>query len=442
VATTQANKSAGRGRSLFLYVIVVIVVLAVGVGILGALVSTKPQPSRDHEPDPPTVVRAMTLRPVTVAREHQGYGVVRAVRAVDVAAEIDGVVRAKPERIDEGVRVDKSELLVAIDPGDYRDRADSLARNVESVEAQLDLLDVQEESAREQAQLASEALDAIDREIQRLRDARDRGAATDNEIDQQVRARIAVARDRVGASETLAAIAPRRAQLEAQAASLRADSEQARRDLSRTDIVSPISGMVQEVDVEIGERVRAGDRVARVLDPSRLEVPLRLPLSATRDIRVGSPAVLRVDGPAGGQWEGSVVRIAPEADPDRRTITVYVEVVQDAPVGRAPDLPPGQFVLGLVRASETPAIIVPRGAVSEDRVMVITPDGAIESRAVEVAFYSEGDHPELVDSESQWAVIAEGLERGERIAVSNLSKLHPGALVEGVDAGALAGSEE
>ena len=98
-------------------------------------------------------------------------------------------------------------------------------------------------------------------------------------------------------------------------------------------------------------------------------------------------------------------------------------------------------ILGLVRAAEDTAIIIPRGAVSEDRVMVIAADGSIESRAVEIAYYIEGEHPGLVDAETQWAVLAGGLRAGERIAVSNLTKLRQGMRVEGVDASASAGSE-
>lgn len=434
--SAEPIRNPARGtRTRLIQAFLAVVVIAFGLAVLAVLLGTKPEPPRDPDPVPPVVVRTMTAVERPVSREHRGYGVVRAVRAVNIAAEIDGVVREKPARIEEGARVDRGELIVAIDPGDYRDRADALERNIEGVEAQLDLLRIQDNAAREQAALADEALAAIDREIERLRAAQERGAATANEIDQQIRARIAVARDRVGAVESASAIAPRRAQLEAQAASLRADAERARRDLERASIVSPIVGTIQEVDVEIGERVRIGDRVARVLDPTRLEVPLRLPLSAASDVRVGSPASLRADGPGGGEWGGNVVRVAPEADPDRRTITVYVEVEQDAPVGRAPDLPPGRFVLASVSAREASAVLLPRGAVSDDRVMVITNTGEIESRAVSVAYYTEGDFPELVVGESQWAVLASGLRAGETIAVSNLSKLHPGMRVEGVDAG-------
>lgn len=437
---TQPNsKSEGRTGARIMRGLIAIAAIAVGFAVLALLVGTKPEPPRDPEPAPPIVVRSMTVARVPVQRRYQGYGVARAVRAVDVAAEVDGRIITKPLRVEEGVRVDRGELLVEIDPGDYRDRADALQRSVEGVEAQIELLDVEEAAAREQAALTVQALEAIDREIARLRAAAERGAATENEIDQQVRARILVAREQIAAAEKLSGIVPRRAQLEAQAASLRADADRAARDLARTSVVSPIAGLVQEIDVEAGERVRAGDRVARVLDPSLLETPLRLPLSAASHVRVGSPAVLRADSPGGGEWAGSVARVAPEADAERRTITVYVETQQDAPVGRAPDLPPGRFVLGLVSAGETQAVVVPRGAVDNDRVYVINPDGVIESRAVEITYYTEFDAPRLVRGETQWAVLADGLSPGERVAISNLSKLRPGMTVQGVDSGS--GSE-
>jgi len=404
-----------------------LVALVAGAGILAALIATRPEPARQDQDAAPLAVRAMTAVPTPVTRPLRGYGVARAVRAANVAAEVGGVVVEKPARVDEGARVDQGELLVRIDPSDYEARVRSITRNIEALRAQIDQLEIEADAAREQADLAAQAADAIDREIARLREAADRGAATANEIDRQIRDRIAVVRERVSAEERLATIAPRRAQLEAQIASLDADLAAASRNLERADVLSPLTGLIQAVDVEIGERVAPGERIARIVDASRIEAPLRLPLSAADAIEVGDRALLSADGPAGGSWPARCVRIAPEADPEARTITVYVEVEQDVPEGRAPSLPPGRFVLGAVFVDEPdPRLIVPRGAVADDRVMVVTSEGAIESRPVEIAFYIEADHPSLVAGESQWAVIERGLEPGETVAVSNVAKLRPG----------------
>jgi RND family efflux transporter MFP subunit len=415
------------------------VALAIGAGVLGALVATKPEPAREHHDAEPVTVRAMTATPTPVTRQLRGYGVARAVRAANVSAEVEGVVVDKPEQIEEGARVDRGQLLARIDPSDYEARVRSIERSIEAIRAQVDQLAVEAGAAREQADLAAEAADVIDREIARLRQAADRGAATEQEIDRQLRDRIAVVRDRVAAEERLAAIEPRRAALKAQIAALEADLAAAERNLERTDVLSPITGFVQTVNVEEGERVSAGELIARVVDASRIEAPLRLPLSAADSVKVGDAAVLIADSPDGGSWPARVVRLAPEADPDARTITVYVEVEQDVPEGRAPSLPPGRFVLGTVFVDEPePRLIVPRGAVADDRVMVVRSSGEIESRSVEVAFYIESDHPELVEGESQWAVLERGLDPGETIAVSNIAKLRPGMPVSAAAASQIA----
>lgn len=404
--------------------------LAAGAAVLTALIATKPQPAREEHAAAPVTVRAMTARAVPVAREFRGYAVARAVDVANVSAEIEGVVVDKPDEIKEGARVDRGQPLVTIDPSDYEARAEALERTIQGLRAQLAQLDIEAEAAREQAELAAEAAEAIDREIARLRDAAERGAATENEIDRQIRNRIAVVRERVTARERLASIPPRRAQLEAQIAATQADLAQAERNLERTAVLAPIAGILQSVDVEVGERVAAGRLIARVVDASRIEAPLRLPLGAAATVRVGDPATLTADGPENGVWEGRVVRLAPEADPATRTITVFVEATQDVPDGRAPSLMPGRFVLGTVSVGEDrPRVIVPRGAVAEDRVMVVTGADRVQSRRVDVAYYIESSRPELVEGETQWAVLESGLEPGETVAISGLAKLRPGMSV-------------
>jgi len=417
-----------------------ILAVLVGVGGLAVIVGAKPEPPRDESPGESVVVRAMTASEAPVRREYRGYGVARAVGAVDVAAQIDGVIVEKPERLEEGVLVDRGELLVRIDPSDYRDRADALERSAESLSAQLDQLVVEEASARDELELAEEATALIDAEIERLRAAASRGAATANEIDQLRRSRVGVRREEVRARERLDAIPARRARLEADLASTRAQLEEARRDLARTAVESPIVGTIQSMDVEEGERVRTGDVIARVVDPRRLEIPLRLPVSASADVRAGDSARLEPAGPGAARWDATVVRLAPEADPSTRTITCFVEMTQGMEAGAAPGLPPGRFVVGTVSvASATPRVIVPRGSVVDDRVMVIGADGRVESRPVGVSFYIESEHPDLVPGETQWAVLEGGLEPGERVAVSNLTKLREGMTVEAAPAVAGAG---
>ena len=336
-----SNSERARRRARLIRGGAAVLAVAVGVGGLAVVVGAKPEPPRDESPSESVVVRVMTASETPVRREYRGYGVARAVGAVDVAAQIEGVIVEKPARLEEGVLVDRGELLVRIDPADYRDRADSLARSAESLAAQLDQLAVEQASARDELELAEEATALIDAEIGRLREAASRGAATANELDQLRRLRVGVRREEIRARERLDAIPARRARLEAELASRRAQLEEARRDLARTAVESPIVGTIQSMDVEEGERVRTGDVIARVVDPRRLEIPLRLPVSASADVRAGDSARLEPDGPGAARWDATVVRLAPEADPSTRTITCFVEMTQGMEAGRRRGCRPG-----------------------------------------------------------------------------------------------------
>ncbi|KAA0215025.1 MAG: HlyD family efflux transporter periplasmic adaptor subunit [Cyanobacteria bacterium CYA] len=156
----------------------------------------------------------------------------------------------------------------------------------------------------------------------------------------------------------------------------------------------PISGVIQSVALDDGEWAQAGQVVARIVNLDRVEIPLRVPVSAGRHLRVGDPVQIRARQEDREGWSGAIARIAPEADEQTRSLTVFVEVVQEA--GGARLLRPGQFVSGLVSSSTaSKQVVVPRRAIVDDRILLA----------------SETENPEA----AIWPVarrIAEALARG------------------------------
>src|SRR5690606_18279055 len=198
-----------------------------------------------------------------------------------------------------------------------------------------------------------------------------------------------------------ALMGPRRAKLTAKKRSAEEPLASARRALARTRVRAPIAGFIQRLNVDYGERVQPGEPVARIVDVSRMEVPVRVALSASAFVRVGDRAIVRSDGPPGGSWSGRVTRTGPAGGEARGSLTVFVEVVQESPRDQPPGLVPGAFVRATVytgRGGE--AVVVPRSAVNDQRVMLVNDTGKAESRAVRVAYYSEGRYPEIHPVES------------------------------------------
>jgi len=413
-----------------------LVILAIGGGIYFALAVTRPEPPRVEQADAPTPVQAMTVQLVPARRWWEGYGAARAVRASDLDAEVAGVVVERPESIDPGAWVEAGALIVAIDDEEFRQRLEQSRRQVDALEAELLGLRVETESHQDTLALAEQAVEFTRNELERLREAEVRGAATGVEIQRLQRDLTRFQRDAEEIRQRLNLIPSRRAQLNARIQSEQAAARLAALNLERSRITAPFAGSLQSVTAQEGERLNIGDQVARLVDLRRMEIPLRAPLSAVSEVRVGNPVAVQAEGPVAREWTAHIARIAPEADPQTRTATIFVELEQPgAASGGAGALLPGQFVTARIfAADQRERVVVPRTAVSADRVLVVDEEGRVRPRSVRVSFHIENDFPSLLLDETQWAVVETGLAPGDRVIITNIQDLEPGELVRPVDA--------
>lgn len=107
-----------------------------------------------------------------------------------------------------------------------------------------------------------------------------------------------------------------------------------RKDRLRTLTVrAGISGVVQQVPVEEGERVTPGTNLARVANPDRLRADVRIAETQAKDIQNGQKATIDTRN---GIIQGHVVRIDPAVQ--QGTVTVEVKLDSELPKGARPDL--------------------------------------------------------------------------------------------------------
>jgi multidrug resistance efflux pump len=424
------------------------IVLAVALFLY--LSGSREAPSRTTEERALPVVRAVRVVPQPVTMRWTGYGTARALDASDVAAEVAGRVVEVPDGLEAGVAVTAGDLLARLDPRDYESRASAARRQADAVDAQLSALEVEEARLSEQDGFLGEELEVALRELERARLALAANASNESNVDARLQAVKALGRTRAGVLSQLEVIPSRRAQLRASLEAARADQRLAEDNLGRTAIRAPFDGVVQEIGVEIGEWARAGDRVARVVDLSVIEIPLRVPQSAVGRIGLGDAVDLSTDNGDGLRWAGSVGRIAPESDASNRSATVFVEVRQRPDADAAALLRPGQFLMGAIEsAGVRDAMVLPRRAVDAGRVLVAVPLSdsgpevpgsartpmVVRSGEVAVSHFMQGAFPAVAPLETQWAVVrdtggARGVAAGTVVLTSNLETLRPGDLVD------------
>jgi HlyD family secretion protein len=115
--------------------------------------------------------------------------------------------------------------------------------------------------------------------------------------------------------------------------SARAEYDLKEKQVEQLAIRAGVDGVVQEVDVEVGQRVAVGTILAKVADPTKLKAELKIPETQMKDIVPNQTAEIDTRN---GIVPGHVVRIDPAAQ--NGTVTVDVKLDGPLPPGSRPEL--------------------------------------------------------------------------------------------------------
>jgi len=94
-----------------------------------------------------------------------------------------------------------------------------------------------------------------------------------------------------------------------------------------------MAGVLQQLPVQIGQRVKIADNLARVADPSKLKAQIKIAETQAKDIQPNQQAVIDTRN---GVVKGHVKRIDPAVE--QGTVTVDVAFDEELPKGARPDL--------------------------------------------------------------------------------------------------------
>lgn len=424
-------RKAGSARFLA-SAVAVLLILDAGAAGYWWLVTTKPVATRSGELSLPPLIEVQILVPENLVQEFVGYGSARADHQVLIAAEGAGQVVELSDGVKDGSRVKPGDVLLRIDDRQYRRQLDKELGRLADVEAQLARLDVEHANVQRLITTAEAEVKITRDEHQRLSVLHEKNLASKKEWDFARLAYHAQLRELQGYQNQRDLIPARRAELFGTRDARRADVELAKIECERCTIVAPPAGnhrledrqdgsysaqvwQIDKVMVEVGDRVRIGSEILRMMGTRFIEVPVELPLSARPKIKLQAHCVLTMDSMPGAKWLAVVARLSPAADTRSRTFTAYLEVdnqQQEMP------LVPGYFLTARITGPTLNQVLaIPRGAILMDQVFVAE-DGEVHLRHVRV--------DNLVGDR---AVISGDIEPGDRIALSNLDTLYEGASV-------------
>ena len=231
-----------------------------------------------------------------------------------------------------------------------------------------------------------------------------------------------------GEASPLALRLPQQAQARASLQAAEAEVESARLQLSRTSVRAPFTGRVRTKSSDLGQFVSPGRTLGRIFSTDVVEVRLPLtdndlskmdlPLAYVAKDRASAPDV-RLSAIIAGQrrsWKGKIMRTDSTFDTQTRALFAIAEVFDPYDKGASENgfpLAPGLFVDAEIdgKAYED-VIVLPRdGLRPEDEVYVVNDQGKVDIRK-----------PEVLDTDSERALLLSGVKAGELVVLSPMEK--------------------
>lgn len=370
-----------------------IIVLILGFGLAYVIATNKPTVIAEPKERMAPTVRVMAVQAGAERLSIASQGTVAPGTQSELIPEVSGRVVWVSTALVSGGAFQMGDSLLRIDAADYQNQR-------ERSMAALQRSEVEHKHASD--------------ELERLRSLRKRNLASEQQVDDAQRtARVA----------------------DANLKEARANLEQAERDLARTELIAPFSGLVRSEHVDLGQFVTRGQSIATIYATDFVEV--RLPISAHQLGFIGLPINTRGQIPeelsppvtisaAFGDtnlfWEGKLVRL--EAEIDERSRMVYgvarLELDNDAD---SPVLPVGLFVQAEIQGRlEENVIRLPRSAMRDsDQVLVVDSENQLHFRQISPLRLEHDD-----------VLVGAGLSDGELVSISPMQTVVEGMHVKPV----------
>lgn len=408
--TVKRRKLTAAGRVKILAGICLVAVVAFALHHVLA----KPATGRQQRPDAITpAVRVAIMKRADLSKKILLTGKTVPEAQVDIAAKYSG--RIADVRVELGQSVVPGQVLLVQDTADLdialaQNSAALRGADADAVQsdaafqasyhkAQADYSQAQTNAGRyrslfEMGAVSKEALDKVEQQL----------TAAKAELD-------IWSRQLVGGSA--ASVLSKQAALERTRAALEALRQQ------RDDMIirAPRAGVIGFRQAEAGSMAQAGQKLLSIVDNSKIYVDCPVSEKDIGQVALGASAKVSVDS-LGKVYDGKVIYISPSMETATQAFTVRLALDAADECLKAGMFARTEMVVLLRKA----ALAVPKEAVislnGKDRVFVIDGKQQVQERVVKLGFRNDSS-----------VEILDGLQEGEKVAVTNLARLKNGSKV-------------
>lgn len=419
--------------------------IAIGAAVAAWLFSMATPPERIAQEERFVVARTIIAESRPVQGTTRGYGNVHASRTWEAVSEVAGAVVWRHPDLDTGNIIVAGTRVLQIDPTGYELAVAQSEADLAALEADSAQLAVDETNTARLLALEEDRLRLAEAELTRIRDLAERGVATQAALDAQERATLQVRRGVEELRNAQSLFPSRHARLEAQVARTNTVLSRARRDLEKTEIITPFDLRVSMVHVERHQFVGIGQPLVAADDITQVEITAQIPLASFQRLLSGTTerglhslldtserlaevsAEVRMVSDPSQSWAGRLVRVESALDPQARSVPAVV-AVDDPYAGADPllhlPLVPNMYVeVILTGHMGQPQVTIPDSAVHDGGIVYLrNAEGRLELRDVSIDWRQDG-----------LTMLKDGITVGEEVILDDLMPAIPGMIVTPVE---------
>ena len=391
----DAPLSSLKGRRL-LNVLLSFLVIVLGLVVATYITHKTPKAQKRVPVKAIPMVEVQVVQPADHLIIIPAMGTVVPAREVVLRAQVSGKVLSLHPDFIEGGYIEENAEILKIDPVDYQLSVTLAEAKIKDAESILELAEEEANAAKEEWRLLYED-----------------DANTTNDK-----------------PPPLVAKEPQLAAAQARLKAEQAELKKAELDLKRTSVRAPFNGIVRSKSVEIGSLVTPQDPLAELVGVDEYWIQVSVPVDYLRWIslpkrkgRKGSQ--VRVEHRSGYEWAGEVIELLGDLETEGRMARILAAVkdplgLKDSERAVRPLLL-GEYVRVEIEGSPLSQVFrIPRIALRDnDTIWVVGDDSTLQIRPVTTIW-----------RDTQTVFLDQGLNRGDRVIVSDLAAPVEGMKIE------------